>query len=65
MDYNKNILNCDTDKDATDFIDNMYTSSLDLTINTAAIITAASKALIGNIFYFIMILQKKFQQGTF
>ena len=50
-DFNINILNCDSDKDTTDFIDNMYASSLYPTINTSTGITAISKTLIDNIFY--------------
>ena len=49
-DFNINILNCDSDKDTTDFIDTMYASSLYPTINTPTRITATSKTLIGNIF---------------
>ena len=50
-DFNINILNCDSDKDTTDFIDTMYASSLYPTINTPTRITATSKTLIDNIFY--------------
>ena len=58
-----NILNCDSDKDTTDFIDTMYASSLYPTINTPTRITATSKTLIDNIFY--NDFTKKYQQGTF
>ena len=50
-DYNINILNCDSDKDTTDFIDTMHPSSLYSTVNTPTRIIATSKALIDNIFY--------------
>ena len=43
-DFNVNILNCDSDKDTSDFIDTMYASSLYPTINTPT-------TLIDNIFY--------------
>ena len=41
-DFNINILNCDSDKNTTDFIDTMYASSLYLIINTPTRITATS-----------------------
>ena len=50
-DFNINILNCDSDKDTTYFIDTMYASSLYPTINTPTRIIATSKTLIDNIFY--------------
>ena len=50
-DFNINILNCDSDKDTTDFIDTMYASSLYPTINTPTRIAETSKTLIDNIFY--------------
>ena len=50
-DFNINILNCDSVKDITDFIDTMYGSSLYPTINSPTRITAASKTLIDNILY--------------
>ena len=49
--FNINILNYNSDKDTTDFIDTMYASSLSPTINTPTRITATSKTLIDNIFY--------------
>ena len=49
-DFNINILNCASDKDTSDFIDTMYASSLNPTINTPTRITATSKTLI-DIFY--------------
>ena len=49
--FNINILNCDSDKDAADFVNAIYTSSLYPTINTPTQITATSKNLINNIFY--------------
>ena len=51
VDFNINILNCDSDKDTTDFIDTMYAFLLYPTINTPTTITATSKTLIDNIFY--------------
>ena len=62
-DLNINILNCDLDKDTTDFKDTMYASSLYPTISTPTWITATSKTLIHNIFY--NDFTKKIQQGTF
>ena len=50
-DFNINILNCDSDKDTADFVDTIYASSLNRTINTPTRITATSKTLIDNIFY--------------
>ena len=50
-DFNINILNCDSDKDATDFIDTVYAFSFYPTINTPKRITAPLKTLIDNIFY--------------
>ena len=62
-DFSINILNCDSDKDTTDFIDSMYASSLYPAINTPTRITATSKTPVNNIFY--NDFTKKFQQGTF
>ena len=50
-DFKINILNCDSDKDTTDFIDTIYASSLYPIINTPIRITATLKTLIYNIFY--------------
>ena len=50
-DFNINILNCDSDKDTTYFIDTMYTLLLCPTINTPVRITATPKTLIDIIFY--------------
>ena len=50
-DFNINIVNCDSDKDTSDFVDTMYASPLFFTINTPTRITATSKTLINNIFY--------------
>ena len=61
--FNTNILNCDSDKDTTDFIDTMYAFSLYSTINTATRITATSKTLIDNMFH--NDFKKKFRQGIF
>ena len=43
--FNINILNCNSDKDTTDFIDIMYASSLYSTINTPTRIRATSRTL--------------------
>ena len=45
------ILNCNSDNENSDFNDTMYASSFYPTINTPTRITAASKTLIGSIFY--------------
>ena len=50
-DFNVNLLNYDSDKGATEFLDNMYPSSFYSTINTPSRITATSKMLIDNVFY--------------
>ena len=50
-DINVNILNCDSDKDTSDFADTIYASSLNPTIITPTQITATSKPLIDDIFY--------------
>ena len=50
-DININILNCDSDKDTTDFFDTISASLLYPTINTPTWITATSKTLIDNTFY--------------
>ena len=51
-DFNINILNCNSDKDTTDFVDTIYASTLYPTINTPTTrITAISKTLIDKIFY--------------
>ena len=62
-DFNINILNCDSDKDTSDFVDTMYASPLFFTINTPKRITPTSKTLINNMFY--NGFTKKNQQGTF
>ena len=49
-DFKKNILNCDSEKDISDFIDTMYASVLYSTINTPTRITPTSKPLTDNIF---------------
>ena len=49
-DFNINILNCDSDKDAADFVDTIYALSLYPTLNTPTRITATSRSLIDNIF---------------
>ena len=50
-DFNVNLLNYDSDKDTTDFVDTIYASSFYPTINTPTRITATSKTLIDDIFY--------------
>ena len=62
-DFNINIVNCDSDKDTSDFVDTMYASPLYFTNNTPTRITPTSKTLINNIFY--NDFTKKIQQGTF
>ena len=50
-DFNISILNCEYDKDTSEFIDLMYASSFYPTINTPTRIISTSKTLIDNIFY--------------
>ena len=50
-DLNINFLNCDSDKDTSDFIDTMCASSLYPTINSPTRITPTSKTLFDNIFH--------------
>ena len=64
VDFNINILNYDSDKDTSDFLDTMYASSSYPTINTPTQeLHQPQKLLL--IINFIMILQKIIQQGTF
>ena len=49
-DLNINLLNYDSDKDTTNFVDTMYALSFYPTINTPTQITATSKTLIDNIY---------------
>ena len=49
-DFNINLLNYDSDKDTTNFVDTMYALSFYPTINTPTQITATSKTLIDNIY---------------
>ena len=49
--FNINILNCDQNKGAADFVDVTYASLLYPTINNPTRITATSKNLIDNRFY--------------
>ena len=49
--FNINVLNYDSDKDTTVFVDTIYASSLHPTINTPTWIIATPKTLIENIFY--------------
>ena len=50
-DFNINILNCNTDRDTSSFIDTIYSNSFYPTINIPARITSTSKALIDNILH--------------
>ena len=50
-DFNINLLNCNTDKDTSDYIDTLYSHSFYPTINSPTRITPTSKTLIDNIFY--------------
>ena len=61
--FNVNILNCNSDKDTTDFIDIMYASSLYSTINTPTRIRATSRTL-DNISY-NNFTEKKFSRDPF
>ena len=49
-DFNINLLNCNTDKDTSDYIDTFYSHSLYFIINSPTRITSTSKTLIDNIF---------------
>ena len=48
---NINLLNCNTDKDTSDYIDTLYSHSFYPTINFPSRIMLTSKTLIDNIFY--------------
>ena len=50
-DFNINILNCNSDRDTSSFIDTIYSNSFYPTINIPTRITSTSKTLIDNIFY--------------
>ena len=50
-DLNINILNCNSDRDTSSFIDTKYSNSFYLTINIPTWITSTSKTLIDNILY--------------
>ena len=50
-DFNINILNCNSDRDTSSFIDTIYSNSFYLTINIPTLITRTSKTLIDNILY--------------
>ena len=50
-DFNINLLNCNTDKDTSDYIDTFSSYSFYPTINSPTRITPTSKILIDNIFY--------------
>ena len=49
--FNINLLNCNTDKDASDYIDTLYSHSFHPTINSPTRRTPTTKTLIDNIFY--------------
>ena len=51
VDFNIDILNCDSNKDTADFVDTIYASLLYSTINTPTQIRATSKTLVDNTFY--------------
>ena len=50
-DFNINLLNCNTDKDSSDYVDTPYSHSFYSTINSLTRITPTTKTLIDNIFY--------------
>ena len=49
-DFNINLLNCNTDKDSSDYIDALYSHSFYRTINSPTPVTPTTKTLIDNIF---------------
>ena len=51
VDFNIDILNCDSNKDTADFVDTIYASLLYSSINTPTQIRATSKTLVDNTFY--------------
>ena len=50
-DFNINILNCNSNRDTSSFIDTIYSIFFYLTINIPTLITSTSKTLIDNILY--------------
>ena len=50
-DFNINILNCNSNRDTSSFIDTIYSNSFYLTTNIPTLITSTSKTLIDNILY--------------
>ena len=50
-DYNINLLNCNIDKNTSDYVDTLYSHAFFPTIKSPTRITANSKTLIDNIFY--------------
>ena len=50
-DFNINLLNCNTDKDTSDYIDTLCSHSFYSTINSPTRMTPPSKIVIDNIFY--------------
>ena len=50
-DFNINLLNCNIDKNTSDYVDTLYSHAFFPTINSPMQITANSKTLIDNIFY--------------
>ena len=49
-DFNINLLNCNIDKNASDYVDILYSHAFFPTINSPTRVTANSKTLIDNIF---------------
>ena len=50
-DFNMNVLNCENDKNTSEFIHLMYSSLFCPSINTRKRISSTSKRLIDNVFY--------------
>ena len=50
-DFNINLLNCNADKDTSDYIDTLYSHLFYSTINSPTRTTPTTKTLIDNIFY--------------
>ena len=50
-DFNINFLNCNIDKNSSNYVDTLYSHDFFPTINSPTRITANSKTLIDNIFY--------------
>ena len=50
-DFNLNLLNCNIDKNTSNYVDTLYSNAFFPTINSPTQITANSKALINHMFY--------------